>query len=158
MLGVKSSFPFFIGLGLIILFVVVAVLYQNASSTATETYQPSPPAEVVRQYFVSWNEKRYPDMYATLSDGFKKIDPNAKDLATFRQFASSQGIEKVKIIGITEKSNDGQTATVDYSVEFMLGSGSTQPFQGTYTLKYRQSDVILGWKLIHPYGKNIDTS
>lgn len=97
-------------------------------------------------------------MYATLSDGFKRIDPNAKDLVTFRSFASSQGIEGVNIISIEEKSNDGKTASVDYSVEFILSDGSRSPFTGTFTLKFRQGDVIQGWKLIHPYGENIDTS
>ncbi|MBI2578863.1 MAG: hypothetical protein HYW26_04075 [Candidatus Aenigmarchaeota archaeon] len=123
-----------------------------------DNYQVAPPEEVVRQYFTSWNNRDWPNMYATLSDGFKKIDPNAKDLAAFRNFASSQGIEGVNIISIKEESNDGTTASVVYSIEFTLSNGSKRPFSDRFTLKFRQGDIIPGWKLIHPYGPNIDTS
>jgi len=122
-----------------------------------DNYQVAPPEEVVRQYFTSWNNKDWPNMYATLSDGFKKIDPNAKDLAAFRNFASSQGIEGVNIISIKETSNDGTTASVGYSVEFVSADGNKRPFSDRFTLKFRQGDIIPGWKLIHPYGPNIDT-
>ena len=122
-----------------------------------DNYQVAPPEEVVRQYFTSWNNKDWPNMYATLSDGFKKIDPNARDLAAFRNFASSQGIEGVNIISIKETSNDGTTASVGYSVEFVSADGNKRPFSDRFTLKFRQGDIIPGWKLIHPYGPNIDT-
>lgn len=121
-----------------------------------DNYQIAPPEEIVKQYFTSWNNKDWPNMYATLSDGFKKIDTNAKDLATFRDFSSSQGIQGVNILSIKETSNDGTTANVDYSVEFILADGSKRPFNDRFTLKFRQGDVISGWKLIHPYGTNID--
>ncbi len=128
-----------------------------------EVNQPSDytikkPEEVVRQYFESWDKEDYPNMYAAISDGFKKIDPDAKNLATFRSFASSQGIEDVKIISIKEESNDGRTAVVAYSVEFTLPDGRKQNFSDKFSLKFRQGDIIPGWKLIHPYGENIDTS
>ncbi len=29
---------------------------------------------------------------------------------------------------------------------------------GSYSLRYRRNDSIVGWKLIHPYGENVDTS
>ena len=96
-------------------------------------------------------------MHATISDGFKRIDPNAKALATFKNFASAQGIEGVRILSVKEESNDGTTAIVDYSVEFTLSSSRKQ-FSDKFTLKFRQGDIIPGWKLIHPYGLNIDTS
>ena len=121
-------------------------------------YTIKKPTEVVRQYFESWDKKDYPNMYATLSDGFKRIDQNAKDLNTFKNFASSQGIEGVRIISIKEESNDGRTAILAYSIEFTLSDGSKQNFSDKFTLKFRQGDVIPGWKLIHPYGQNIDTS
>jgi hypothetical protein len=122
-----------------------------------DNYQVAPPEEVVRQYFTSWNNKDWPNMYAAISDGFKKIDPNAKDLATFRNFASAQGINGVNILSIKEVSNDGTTAGVTYSVEFIL-SGSRRSFSDRFTLKFRQGDIIPGWKMIHPYGPNIDTA
>ncbi len=116
------------------------------------------PEEVVRQYFTAWSNKDYVNMYATFSDGFKKIDSNAKDLTTFREFASSQGINGVNIINIKETSNDGETANVDYNVEFILADDTKRQFSDSFTLKFRQGDVIQGWKMIHPYGENVDTS
>ena len=116
------------------------------------------PEEVVRQYFESWNRKDWPNMYATLSDGFKRIDPKAKDLAAFRNSVSSQGIDNIRVIKINVESNDGTTAVVAYSVEFIFSSGDNQNFSDKFTLKSKQGDVIPGWKLIHPYGTNIDTS
>lgn len=141
------------------LFLIAGVVYISLTkSEESINYNVPIPEEVVRQYFTSWNNKNYPDMYAAISDGFKKIDPTAKDLRTFKSYAESQGITNVKILLIKEASNDGQTAAVDYSVEFLLSDGKKSEFDGTFTLKYMQGDVILGWKLIHPYGQNIDTS
>ena len=33
-----------------------------------------------------------------------------------------------------------------------------QNFSDKFSLKFGQGDIIPGWKLIHPYGENIDTS
>ena len=135
----------------------IAYIYLLPKDEPSEYNVPSP-EEVVRQYFAAWDKKNYPDMYAAISDGFKKIEPTAGDLRAFKAYAESQGISNVKILSIKEASNDGRTATVDYSVEFSLSDGKKSKFDGTFTLKYRQGDVIPGWKLIHPYGGNIDTS
>ncbi len=116
------------------------------------------PDEVVQQYFEAWDRKDYANTYSAFSDGFRKIDANAATLDDFRNYTRAQGIESVKISGLKLASNNGLTATVDYSIEFTLADGSTKPFSGTYTLKFRAGDIIRGWKLIHPYGKNIDTS
>jgi len=133
-------------------------LFGSQEISQPTEYSIKNPEEVVRQYFDSWGKKDYPNMYAAISDGFKRIDPNAKDLASFRSFASSQGIDGVRIKSINEESNDGTTAIIDYSVEFTLSDGTKQDFDDKYTLKFRQGDVIPGWKLIHPYGPNVDTS
>ncbi len=116
------------------------------------------PDEVVQQYFEAWGRKDYATMYSSFSDGFRKIDPNAATLDDFKNYTQAQGIESVKISGLKLASNNGLTASVDYSVEFTLADGTAKPFSGTYTLKFRSGDIIRGWKLIHPYGKNIDTS
>ena len=142
--------------GIFIVLVVGGLAYQLLQPKPVD-YQVPSPQEVVRQYFESWNKKDWPNMHATISDGFKRIDPNAKALATFKNFASAQGIEGVRILSVKEESNDGTTAIVDYSVEFTLSSSRKQ-FSDKFTLKFRQGDIIPGWKLIHPYGLNIDTS
>ncbi len=156
------------GLLILLVVLVVGIMFQNRQlkTEQQQDYQFPSPETVVRQYFTAWNAHNYPEMYATISDGFKKIDIRTKDLAAFRQFASSQGIERVMIKNITEISNDGTTAQVNYDIELVVGEGNeknekiddTKPFRGTFTLKYRQGDVIHGWKLIHPYGEKIDIS
>ena len=148
---------FFGVLILLLIFIIGAliIIYQKKSEPI---YNFPNSAEVVAQYFTSWSNKDYPDMYATISDGFKKIEPTAKDLSSFKEYAESQKIKSINIVSINEKSNDGTTAEVNYSVEFLLEDDTTTKYEGTFTLKNRQSDVIRGWKLIHPYGSNIDTS
>jgi len=133
-------------------------LFESQEISQPTEYTIKKPEEVVRQYFESWDKKDYPNMYATISDGFKIIEATAKDLNTFKTAVSSQPITGVKIIDSKEESNDGRTANIAYSVEFTLSDGGRQPFSDGFTLKFRQGDVIPGWKLIHPYGPNIDTS
>ena len=115
------------------------------------------PAEVVREYLESWGNEVYEVMYTHISDGFKTIEPTANSLAKFREYASSQGIDGVEIISIKQTLNDGDSATVDYEVEFLVDD-SKVPFEGTFTLRNRINDNIPGWKLIHPYGDKIDNS
>ena len=141
------------------LFVIGGIVYITITNDdKIPGYETPSPEKVVEQYFAAWDKKNYPDMYATISDGFKKIEPTARDLRAFKAYAESQGIDNVKILSIKEASNDGTTAAVNYNVEFLLSGGKKSRFDGTFTLKYRQGDVIPGWKLIHPYGENIDTS
>lgn len=148
----------YIGLAVILLILVIGIFVQNKNKSSENVYTIPLAEEIVRQYFVSWNNKNYPDMYVTISDGFKKIEPTAKDLTIFREFASSQDIKEIKIVDVKEESNDGTTAVVAYSVEFILSDGRKQEFNDKFSLKYRHGDIIPGWKLIHPYGQNIDTS
>ncbi len=147
----------YVGLAVLFVIFLVGVIWANSKPKAEEYIFPSP-ENVVEQYFTAWSNKDYVNMYSTFSDGFKKIDPNAENLGAFRNYVKLQNIEDVKINEIKELSNDGQTASVDYDVEFVLSDGQKHPYQGTFTLKYRQGDIIQGWKLIHPYGENIDNS
>ena len=117
----------------------------------------SEPAMAVRSYFKAWGQEDYGTMYSIISDGFKLLEPTASTFDNFSEYAKSQGIKEVKIISISETSNDGKGATVDYNVKFAIKNKEV-PFEGTYTLKYKKEDSIPGWKLIHPYGQNIDTT
>ena len=137
---------------------IAAGLFLFQSTQTSTDYKVSNPEQVVRQYFESWNNKDWPNMYAVISDGFKKTDSTAKTLSDFKQYADSQGVSGINILSIKEKSDDGKTAIVDYSVEFVLSNVSKKEFKDSFTLKFREADIIKGWKLIHPYGNNIDTS
>lgn len=161
-----------VGLLAILLIVIIGVIFIKNTKDTEEVYMTPPPEEVVRQYFTAWNNKNYQDMYAVISDGFKKIEPTAKDLNYFRTYASSQGVESVKIIAVELESMTmdgmnvekdmmgmpGMQAIVAYTVEFTFSDGTKREFSDKFTLKFREGDVIIGWKLIHPYGNNIDTS
>lgn len=147
-----------IGSAVFLAIAIVAGVYITQIKQPDTGYKFSEPEQTVRQYFESWNKKDWPNMYSVISDGFKKIDPDAKTLGDFKKYAESQGISSIIILSINGESNDGKTAVVDYSVEFVLSDGAKRPFTDTFTLKYRESDIIRGWKLVHPYGTNIDIS
>ncbi len=116
------------------------------------------PEDVVKTYFNSWNNKDYAKMYSAISDGFKKIEPTAKDLDAFKKYVNSQGIIGINIADIKESLNDGSAAKVDYSILITLADGTSKDYKSSFTLKYRQKDIMPGWKLIHPYGNLIDSS
>ncbi len=147
----------YIGLAVLFVIFVVGIIWTNSRPLGEEYNFPSP-EKVVEQYFTAWNNKDYVNMYATFSDGFKKIEPTAATLQDFKDYVVSQNIKAVNIVNIKEMSNDGQTSSIDYNVEFLLDNGQKLPYEGTFILKYRKGDVIQGWKLIHPYGENIDNS
>src|SRR3989338_9206815 len=67
-------------------------------------YETPSSEKVVEQYFAAWGNKNYPDMYAAISDGFKRIEPTARDLRAFKEYAGSQGIDGVNILSIKESS------------------------------------------------------
>ncbi len=135
---------------------IISVILIACAPTKPKTSE-SEAVEVVRTYFEAWDGQDWLTMYSLMSDGFKKIDPNAKTLQDFEAFASRQGITSVRINSITEKLNDGTSATIDYDVTFTI-KGKETPFKSTFTIRYKPDDAAPGWKLIHPYGPNIDTT
>ena len=137
-----------------VLFVGTGIFIQ-LQQQKTEKFEFPKPEEIVKKYFESWDKKNWVEMYSSISDGFKKIEPTAKTLADFRQYIVSQNIGNVNILSVNERSNDGKIANVDYSVEFLINE--TNKSNGTFILKYREGDIIKGWKLVHPYGDKIDT-
>ena len=114
------------------------------------------PEQVVILYFQAWNDEQYDVLYSLISDGFKKIEPTAK---TFDDFKAN--MEKfydtalgVSIVEAKESYKNDKEAGVEYKIEITRKDGTKKEFSSTYTLKKRTN----GWKLIHPYGENIDTS
>lgn len=114
------------------------------------------PEEVVRLYFNSWNNKQYDAMYSLISDGFKQIEPTATSFDDFKAYMSkfydtSSGVIVIDVKVEYENENE---AGVNYKIEIIGKDGSKKEFSSTYSLKKRAN----GWKLIHPYGQNIDTT
>ncbi len=148
----KKSIILLVFFGLFIIAWFVIAQFQPKQ----EEYNRPSPEEVVRLYFTSWNDNNYPDMYSTISDGFKRIEPTAKNLDAFKAYISSLKIKAVDIVNIQEASNDGTIAIVDYTVEFTTEDGEKIPSKNEFTLKNKEGDIIQGWKLIHPYGDYSD--
>ena len=147
--------------GILLLVVVGIIAIYNISGDDTysrDSNSISEPEKIVLKYFNSWNDKDYNYMYTVLSDGFKKIDPYAINFDSFEKYSSSQGINGVEVNSIKGGLNNGKVANVDYSVNFILDNGNSIPFNSSFTLKYRENDKNPGWKLIHPYGENVDIS
>ena len=95
-------------------------------------------------------------MYSLISDGFKQIETTAKTFEDFKAYMSkfyetSSGVE---IVEANEAYQSEKEAGVNYKIEIINKDGAKKEFSSAYTLKKRAN----GWKLIHPYGKNIDTS
>ena len=114
------------------------------------------PEQVVILYFQAWNDKKYDVMYSLISDGFKQIEPTAKTFDDFKPYMAkfydtSLG---VKVLEAKESYKNDKEAGVDYKIEITNKDETKKEFSSTYTLKKRAN----GWKLIHPYGKNIDTT
>ena len=83
-------------------------------------YETPSPEKVVEQYFTAWSNKNYPDMYAAISDGFKKIEPTAKDLGAFKEYAESQGIDNARILSIKESSNETSNARTNGFIKIIM--------------------------------------
>lgn len=125
------------------------------------------PEEVVILYFQAWNNKKYDVMHSLISDDFKQIEPTAKTFEDFEAYMSkfydaSSGVEIVEANEAYQSENE---AGVNYKIEIISKDSTKKEFSSAYTLKKRTSNAseltrsqVTGWKLIHPYGKNIDTS
>ena len=125
-------------------------LYREQQPVQQEYAFPSP-EEVVRLYFTAWNEHGYADVYSTLADDFKRSEPTAHNLGSFRTHVEEQRITEIVINSIKETSNDGATAHVTYDVQ-LIKTDTIFPLQGTFILGNKQADIIRGWKILYPYG------
>lgn len=145
------------------LFVAGMVLLAGCVSPPAQRISYSPalaPPDVVALYFNAWAAKDYEPMYAAISDGFKKIEPTAASYENFTAYMSKfyESSRSIKLVSVNETANDNTAASVDYTIEIEQLDGTRTPFSGSYTLRYRANDTAPGWKLIHPYGKNVDAS
>ena len=133
---------------------------QNTQKTisiiSSEDVSTLNPEQVVILYFQAWNDEQYNVMYSLISDGFKQIEPTAKTLGDFKAnmekfYDAALG---VRVLEAKESYRTYKEAGVDYKIEITNKNGTKKEFSSTYTLKKRAN----GWKLIHPYGNNIDTT
>lgn len=114
------------------------------------------PEEAVVLYFQAWNNKQYNVMYSLISDGFKQIEPTAKSFEDFKAYMASffETSSSIDIIQAKASYQNEKESVVEYKIEIAKKDSTRNVFGSSYTLKKRQD----GWKMIHPYGENIDTS
>ena len=153
---------------LLIIFLLAIVFTISCAKTQQQTTQKSiqtvsaedvsalNPEQVVSLYFQAWNDEQYDVMYSIISDGFKKIEPTAKTFEDFKSYMEKfyDTASEVKIIEAKEAYKNEKEAGVDYKIEITNKDGTKKEFSSIYTLKKRNN----GWKLIQPYGQNIDTT
>src|SRR3989338_6535862 len=129
---------------------------KNIQTVSAEDVSSLTPEQIVILYFQAWNGEQYDIMYSLISDGFKQIEPTAKTFDDFKPYME-KFYDTALGIGILEAKESYSTdkeAGIDYKIEITNKDGSKKEFSSTYTLKKRAN----GWKLIHPYGENIDTT
>ena len=132
--------------------------YQKAPQSAPEVavnVSQLQPDELVRLYYESFDRKDYATMYALISDGFKQLEPTAKNYELFaaemdKYFNNGKGVQ---VVEVNKPDISGDSAVVSYKILLQLNTGDRE-FESAFTLRKRHN----GWKLIHPYGQNVDTS
>ena len=131
-------------------------IQKSISTVSAEDVYTLNPEQVVILYFQSWNDEQYNVMYSLISDGFKQIEPTAKKFDDFKSYMAKfyETSLGVKVIEAKESYRNEKEAGVDYKIEITIKDGTKKEFASTYTLK----KIVNGWKLIHPYGQNIDTT
>lgn len=125
-------------------------------TVSSEDVSALTPEQVVILYFQAWNDEQYDVMYSLISDGFKQIEPTAKTFDDFKIYMEKfyDTALGVRIVEAKESYKTDKEAGVDYKIKITKKDGTESEFSSAYTLKKHAN----GWKLIHPYGENIDTS
>lgn len=134
--------------------IIVSVLITGC--TAPQSSETNTAEKIVIDYYTALNNKDYKTMYGLISEGFKQLEPTAKTFETFSAYISkffdtAQGIRVTKT---TVSSADEQKIVVDYVAEITLLNDNKKDLKSSFTVKKKQE----GWRLIHPYGQNIDNS
>ena len=141
---------------LIFLFINSCTKTKQIQTVSPEDVSALNPEQVVILYFQAWNDEQYDVMYSLISDGFKQLEPTAKTFEKFKAnmekfYETSLG---VRIVEAKEAYQSENEVGVNYKIEIISKDSTKKEFSSAYTLKKRAN----GWKLIHPYGENIDKS
>ena len=131
-------------------------IQKTIPTVSSEDISVLTPEQVVILYFQAWNDEQYDVIYSLISDGFKKIEPTAKTFNDFKSYMEKfyDTALGVRVLEAKESYSTDKEAGVEYKIEITRKDGTKREFSSVYTLKKRAN----GWKLIHPYGENIDTS
>ncbi|MBI2558536.1 hypothetical protein HYW20_04390 [Candidatus Woesearchaeota archaeon] len=150
----KSSLTFVIFI--VILLSACTKTQQEQKAILSQDVSTLTQIQVVTLYFQAWNSKQYDIMYSLISDGFKQIEPTAKSFDGFKAYMDKfyETANGVSVIDVQTQYENDKEAGVNYKIEIIGKDGAKKDFESVYTLKKRSN----GWKLIHPYGQNIDTT
>ena len=131
-------------------------IQKTIPTVSAEDVSTLTPEQVVILYFQAWNDEQYDVVYSLISDGFKQIEPTAKTFDEFKAYMEKfyDTALGVSIVEAKESYRTEKEAGVDYKIGITRKDGTKREFSSVYTLKKRAN----GWKLIHPYGENIDAN
>ena len=131
-------------------------IQKTVPTVPSEDVSKLTPEQVVILYFQAWNDEQYDIIYSLISDGFKQIEPTANTFNDFKPYMEKfyDTALGIRILEAKESYSTDKEAGVDYKIEITNKDNTKKEFGSTYTLKKRSN----GWKLIHPYGDNIDTT
>lgn len=112
--------------------------------------------KIVVDYYTALNTKDYQTMYGLISEGFKQIEPTAKTYAAFVPYMSKffDTANRIEVRSTKVTSSTLTNIVVEYVAVIELKNGQNKELKSSFTIKKKTE----GWRLIHPYGQNIDTS
>lgn len=112
--------------------------------------------KIVADYYTALNNQDYQTMYGFISEGFKKIEPTAATYDDFEEYMSKffDTMEGIEVTSTKMASVGSNEIVVDYVAVMKMKTGGTKELKSSFTVKKKPE----GWRLIHPYGENIDTS
>lgn len=133
--------------------IITFLIMTGCSAEVPETTEAM---KIVEKYYTALNEKNYQVMYSLISEGFKHIEPTAKSYDLFATYMNKfyDTSESIRLTKTTGTSASADKVVVDYVAEIVLKNGVIKELKSSFTVKKKPE----GWKLIHPYGQNIDTS
>ncbi len=138
------------------IFVFIVVLLFVIGCSRDQAKEVSIGEQIVRSYYTALDAKDYQMMYGLISEGFKQIEPTAKDYNTFEAYMSKfyDTATGISVERTTVTSAQESEIGVDYVAVIQLKNGEKKELKSSFTVRKKQE----GWRLIHPYGQNIDNS
>jgi hypothetical protein len=140
-----------------LLLVPLVLLAGCAQQQATGTDDPE---EVMRtvaiRYYEALDARDYLTMYGLISEGFKQLEPTARTYGDFEAYMSRfhDTATGIRVASAEVAYATGTEVGVSYVAIITLKDGRESELKSTFTVRKKPE----GWRLIHPYGQNIDES
>ena len=139
-----------------ILFITILLIACQNTNQEIKDSNEKTAIDIVDLYYKSLNNKNYETMYSLISEGFKQIEPTAKDYQTFELYMKrfSNSFESVEAKDIRLVESFAEAGKVSYNMFLKPKNVEMQQLNLTTELKIKNNE----WKMIHPYSNKIDGS